>query len=58
MVRASYTTDTAYSRSDWLLAYLHRATAGGVRSIAGLHPVDFDCRIENVDVTHLVPGHL
>lgn len=48
----------AYSRSDWLLAYLHRATAGGVRSIAGLHPVTFDCKIENVDVTHLVPGHL
>ncbi|WFD18337.1 hypothetical protein MCAP1_000538 [Malassezia caprae] len=30
----------------------------GVRSIAGLHPVTYDCRIENVDVTHLVPGHL
>jgi len=51
-------THAAYSRSDWLLAYLHRATAGGVRSIAGLHPVTYDCRIENVDVTHLVPGHL
>ena len=48
----------AYARSDWLLAYLHRATAGGVRSIAGLHPVDFDCGIDNIDVTNIVPGHL
>lgn len=50
--------DAAYSRTDWLLAYLHRATAGGVRNIAGLHPVPYDVRVENVDVTHVVPGHL
>ncbi|KAI3625774.1 hypothetical protein CBS9595_001135 [Malassezia furfur] len=50
--------DPAFSRSDWLLAYLHRATSGGFHSIAGLHPIEYDCNIENVDVTHLVPGHL
>ncbi|WFD42116.1 hypothetical protein MPSI1_000754 [Malassezia psittaci] len=48
----------AFSRSDWLLAYLHRATSGGLHSIAGLHPIEYDCKIENMDVTHLVPGHL
>lgn len=50
--------NAAFSRSDWLLAYLHRATSGGLHSIAGLHPIEFDCGIENVDVTHVVPGHL
>lgn len=48
----------AYSRSDWILAYLHRATSGGVRNIAGLHPFNFGCNIENIDVTNIVPGHL
>lgn len=48
----------AFSRTDWLLSYLHRAASGGLRSIAGLHPVVPGCGIENVDVTHLVPGHL
>ncbi|WFC98032.1 hypothetical protein MYAM1_000753 [Malassezia yamatoensis] len=48
----------AFSRSDWLLAYLHRATSGGLHSIAGLHPIEYDCKIENMDVTHIVPGHL
>ena len=48
----------AFSRTDWLLSYLHRAASGGLRSIAGLHPVVPGCGIENVDVTHIVPGHL
>ncbi|WFD35651.1 hypothetical protein MCUN1_002509 [Malassezia cuniculi] len=48
----------AFSRTDWLLSYLHRAASGGLRSIAGLHPIVPGCGIENVDVTHLVPGHL
>ncbi|PKI83109.1 hypothetical protein MVES1_003077 [Malassezia vespertilionis] len=48
----------AFSRSDWLLAYLHRAASGGIQSIAGLHPIKYACNVENVDVTHIVPGHL
>ncbi|CAD6918572.1 unnamed protein product [Tilletia laevis] len=47
-----------FSRSDWILGYLYRATSGGLRSIAGLHPVEVMPDIENVDVTHLIPGHL
>lgn len=48
----------AFSRTDWILSYLHRATSGGLVAIAGLRPVTAPCEIENVDVTHLVPGHL
>ncbi|KAE8212018.1 hypothetical protein CF327_g4294 [Tilletia walkeri] len=47
-----------FSRSDWILGYLYRATSGGLRSIAGLHPVEVMPDIENVDVTHVIPGHL
>ncbi|KAK0546063.1 hypothetical protein OC845_004802 [Tilletia horrida] len=47
-----------FSRTDWILGYLYRATSGGLRSIAGLHPVDRVPDIENVDVTHVIPGHL
>ncbi|SNX86461.1 uncharacterized protein MEPE_05170 [Melanopsichium pennsylvanicum] len=49
---------SAFSRTDWILGYLHRAASGGMRSIAGLHPVERVQDIENVDVTHVVPGHL
>jgi Protein of unknown function (DUF726) len=49
---------SAYSSSDWILGYLHRATAGGLSSVAGLHPVENVPDVDNVDVTHLVPGHL
>ncbi|EPQ29613.1 uncharacterized protein PFL1_02832 [Pseudozyma flocculosa PF-1] len=49
---------SAFSRTDWILGYLHRAASGGLRSIAGLHPVERVQEIENVDVTHVVPGHL
>lgn len=47
-----------FSRTDWILGYLFRATSGGLRSIAGLHPVERVPEIENVDVTTSVPGHL
>ncbi|EST09207.2 Protein of unknown function DUF726 [Kalmanozyma brasiliensis GHG001] len=49
---------SAFNRNDWILGYLHRAASGGLRSIAGLHPVERVQDIENVDVTHVVPGHL
>lgn len=48
----------AFSRTDWILGYLFRATTGGLRSIAGLHPVERVPEVENVDVTQTVPGHL
>ncbi|CAO1614341.1 unnamed protein product [Jaminaea pallidilutea] len=47
-----------FSRTDWILGYLFRATSGGLRSIAGLHPVERVPDVENVDVTTSVPGHL
>lgn len=48
----------AFSRTDWILGWLFRATTGGIRSIAGLHPVERVPEVENVDVTQTVPGHL
>ncbi|UZJ52801.1 hypothetical protein CBS101457_002121 [Exobasidium rhododendri] len=48
----------AFSRTDWILGYLFRATTGGLRSIAGLHPVERVPEVENIDVTKTVPGHL
>lgn len=48
----------AFSRTDWILGYLFRATSGGLRSIAGLRPVERVPEVENVDVTQTVPGHL
>lgn len=48
----------AFSRSDWILGWLFRATTGGIGSIAGLRPVERVPEVENVDVTRTVPGHL
>lgn len=47
-----------FSSTDWILGYLFRATSGGLRSIAGLHPVERVPEVENIDVTTSVPGHL
>ena len=44
-----------YSKQDWILGYLFRATSGGWRSIAGLSPVK---GFENIDCTSLVKGHM
>lgn len=49
---------SAFSASDWILGYLHRATSGGLKSVCGLHPILDVPDIDNVDITHLVPGHL
>ena len=46
-----------YNRNDWILGYLFRLTNGGIRSVAGLAPIDSPW-IENVDVTEEVPGHM
>lgn len=48
----------AYHSNDWILGYLFRLTSGGIRRVAGLAPID-DCPfIENMNVTHLVNGHM
>lgn len=39
------------------LAYLFRATSGGIVRVAGLAPVDVP-GIENINVTEFVPGHM
>lgn len=47
-----------FSRADWILGYLFRATAAGLSSVAGLGPVQHVPGIENVDLTELVIGHM
>lgn len=47
-----------YSSNDWILGYLFRATSGGIMRVAGLAPVEGIPGIENVNVTHLVSGHM
>jgi pimeloyl-ACP methyl ester carboxylesterase len=46
-----------FSRNDWVLNYLFRATSGGVGTVAGLGPVENVPGLENVDVTDKVAGH-
>lgn len=48
-----------YLKQDWILGYLFRATSGGLRSIAGLSPIDSDqYNIENIDCSEYVTGHM
>lgn len=47
-----------YSKKDWILGYLFRATGGGLLSIAGLSPIENVNDIENIDCTQLVEGHM
>lgn len=47
-----------YSSNDWILGYLFRATGGGIMRVAGLGPIKDVPGVENVDVTHLVNGHM
>ncbi|KAF5385181.1 hypothetical protein D9615_000938 [Tricholomella constricta] len=48
----------AFSRNDWVLNYLFRATSGGVGTVAGLRPVLDVPGLENVDVTDKIAGHM
>ncbi|KAK9477265.1 hypothetical protein V1514DRAFT_283492 [Lipomyces japonicus] len=48
----------AYSRKDWILGYLFRATSGGLGRVAGLAPVDEIYGIDNMDCTEIVDGHM
>ncbi|EGG11602.1 uncharacterized protein MELLADRAFT_41966 [Melampsora larici-populina 98AG31] len=47
-----------YCKRDWILGYLYRATTGGLRTVAGLGPVDSVPDLENVDLTEIVVGHM
>ncbi|KAK9458226.1 hypothetical protein V1511DRAFT_455090 [Dipodascopsis uninucleata] len=47
-----------FSRKDWILGYLFRATSGGLGRICGLAPIEDIHGIENVDCTDLVDGHM
>ncbi|WVR03918.1 hypothetical protein IAU60_000917 [Kwoniella sp. DSM 27419] len=47
-----------YATNDWMLGYLFRATSGGLNTVAGLRPVDAVARLENVDVTEIITGHM
>lgn len=47
-----------YSRKDWILGYLFRATSGGLGRIFGLAPIEAGVEIENFDNTEYVEGHM
>lgn len=47
-----------YSKNDWILGYLFRATSGGIMRVSGLAPVEGIPGLENVDLTDLVNGHM
>lgn len=47
-----------FSKRDWILGYLFRATGGGILSVAGLSPIESVYGIENIDCTDLVEGHM
>ncbi|XP_006883644.1 PREDICTED: transmembrane and coiled-coil domain-containing protein 4 [Elephantulus edwardii] len=47
-----------YSRGDWLLSFVYRTSSVQLR-VAGLQPVQLDDRrVENVDLSSVVSGHL
>ncbi|KAG6363432.1 hypothetical protein INS49_008531 [Diaporthe citri] len=47
-----------YHRNDWILGYLFRLTNGGIRTVAGLNPIENIPDLENVDTSELVNGHM
>ena len=47
-----------YSKNDWILGYLFRATSGGIMRVSGLAPVEGIFGLENFDLTKLVNGHM
>ena len=48
----------AFAMNDWVLGYLFRATSGGLQTVAGLRPIDHVPDLENVDITHILVGHM
>ncbi|KAI5954832.1 hypothetical protein KGF57_003856 [Candida theae] len=47
-----------YSKKDWILGYLFRATGGGISTVAGLSALETVSGIENIDCTEFVEGHM
>lgn len=47
-----------YSRKDWVLGYLFRATSGGLGRVAGLAAVENVPDVENFDNTDIIEGHM
>lgn len=47
-----------YTRNDWILGYLFRATGGGLLTVSGLSPIENIPGVENFDCTELVEGHM
>lgn len=47
-----------FSKNDWILGYLFRATSGGIMRVAGLADVEGIPGVENFDVTEHVNGHM
>jgi hypothetical protein len=47
-----------YSKNDWILGYLFRATSGGIMRVSGLGPIEGIPGLENVDLTETVNGHM
>lgn len=47
-----------YSKKDWILGYLYRATSGGLGRVAGLSPIQGIDGIDNFDCTEYVKGHM
>ncbi|KAK4698949.1 hypothetical protein P7C70_g7321, partial [Phenoliferia sp. Uapishka_3] len=48
----------AFAMNDWVLGYLFRATSGGLQTVAGLRPIEYVPDLENVDITHILVGHM
>lgn len=47
-----------YSKKDWILGYLFRATSGGLGRVMGLSQIENIDGIENFDCTTFVSGHM
>lgn len=47
-----------YTRKDWILGYLFRATSGGLRSVAGLTSIGSISEVEDFDCSEYVDGHM
>lgn len=47
-----------FSKTDWILGYLFRATSGGLGKIGGLGPIKGVYGVENFDCSRFVSGHM
>lgn len=47
-----------YSKNDWILGYLFRATGGGLLTVAGLSPIENIPGVKNFDCTSFIEGHM